>query len=323
MKKALLKDIAETLGISISQVSRALNHQGQVSNDTKNRVLRLAKKMNYRNFSHRHRKKIAVFANYFDDFNIHILNQLLHQSDSMNFAIYVIPLKNLDKLDEKLFDGAILISRNPEHTKWCEKFKIPLVVINNYGNPLENIACIFPDADCEVRSAMMHFIGFGHKKIARIHYKGAKVSRRELIRGTDEFYRIAEENGIRDQVCSLYVEKSNDEVIDEVLRRADEGFTAFLVVIDNRTPRLLQAIRKKGLRIPKDISLITYEYDNSAYMDPPLTTIEYNYEQLVRKAVEQLKKEIAGEKIVPEIQIPCKLNIRNSTAAPPRNKKKQ
>ena len=102
---------------------------------------------------------------------------------------------------------------------------------------------------------------------------------------------------------------------------ADGGYTAFLVVISDWTPHLLQALQKAGRRVPEDMSLITYEYDNSACMNPPQTTIEYNYEQLVRKAVEQLKNEIAGKKIIPEIHVPCRLNIRNSTAAPPKKKK--
>ena len=323
MKKTLLKDIAETLGLSISQVSRALNHQEYVSAETRNQVMRLAKKMKYRNLSFRHRKKFAVLANTFCDFNVHILNQILLESERMKFSFSVIPFGNLDQLNDQFFDGAVLISQNPEQTKCCEKFKMPLVVINQYGSPLENIASVFPDADHEVRTAMTHFIKLGHKKIARIHPEAKKLTKKELARGTDEFYRIAEENGIRDQVRSLCMEHSEDAVFKKVLQLADEGFTAFLVVISDWTPRLLQAIRKRGLRIPEDISVITYEYDNSAYQEPPLTTIEYNYEQLVRKAIEQLKKEIAGKKIVPEIQISCKLNIRNSTAALPRKRKKQ
>lgn len=321
MKKTLLKDIADTLGLSISQVSRALGHQEYVSDDTRDRVLRLAKKMKYRNLSNRHRKRIAILADYLTDFDVHILNQFLIESEKMNFSHSVIPFKNFDKLNNQFFDGAVLISQNPEQIKYCEKFKMPLVVINQYGNPLENIAAVFPDADHEVRTAMTHFIRLGHKKIARLHPEAKKLSQKELARGTDEFYRIAEENGIRDQVRSLCVE-SQDIVIEEILRLVNDGFTAFLAVISSRTPHLLQAVRQKGLRIPEDISLITYEYNNSVYMDPPLTTIEFNYEQLVRKAIEQLKKEISGKKIVPEIQIPCKLNIRNSTAAPPRKRKK-
>ena len=322
MKKTLLKDIAETLGLSISQVSRALNHQEYVAGDTRNQVMRLAKKMKYRNLSCRHRKRFAVLVNSFCNFNVHILDQVLRESERMKFSFSVIPLRNLDQLNDQFFDGAVLISQNPEQTKCCEKFKMPLVVINQYGSPLENIASVFPDADHEVRTAMTHFIRLGHKKIARLHPEAKKLTKKELARGTDEFYRIAEENGIRDQVRSLCIEFSEDVLIQNVLQLADEGFTAFLAVISDWAPRLLRAIWQKGLRIPEDISLITYEYNNSVYMDPPLTTIEFNYEQLVRKAIEQLKKEISGKKIVPEIQIPCKLNIRNSTAAPPRKRKK-
>ena len=322
MKKTLLKDIAETLGLSISQVSRALNHQEYVAGDTRNQVMRLAKKMKYRNLSCRHRKRFAVLTDYFSDFNVHILDQVLRESERMKFSFSVIPFGNLDQLNDQFFDGAVLISRNPEQIKYCEKFKMPLVVINQYGSPLENIASVFPDADHEARTAMTHFIRLGHKKIARLHPEAKKLSQKELARGTDEFYRIAEENGIRDQVCSLCLDYSEDVLIEKLLQLADEGFTAFLAVISDWSPRLLRAIWQKGLRIPEDISLITYEYNNSVYMDPPLTTIEFNYEQLVRKAIEQLKKEMSGKKNVPEIQIPCKLNIRNSTAAPPRKRKK-
>ena len=45
--------------------------------------------------------------------------------------------------------------------------------------------------------------------------------------------------------------------------------------------------------------------------------------QLVRKAFEQLKNEIAGKEIIPVIQVPCGLNIRNSTAAPPQKGKSE
>ena len=320
MKKTLLNDIAEKLGISNAQVSRALNHQKYVSDETRDRVLRLAKKMKYRNLSNRHRKRIAVLSSGLCDFTVHILRQFLFESERMNFSFQFIPLANINKLDERTFDGAVLISRSPEQIKWCEKFKIPLVVINHCGDSLENIASVFPDADHEVRTAMTHFIQLGHRKIARLIYS-SKKSKRTLARGIGEFCRLAEQNGIRDQVCSVHVEKSEEKLIEKMFSLADEGYTAFLVVVSDIAPRLLHALRQSGRRVPEDISLITYEDNNSAYLVPPLTTIEYNYEQLVRKAIEQLKNEIAGRQIIPEIHVPCRLNIRNSTAAPPKKKK--
>ena len=89
MKKILLKDIAETLGLSISQVSRALNHQGYVSGDTRNQVMRMAKKMKYRNLSNRHKKKIAVLTGNFGEFASNILNQIQIESERMKFSFYV------------------------------------------------------------------------------------------------------------------------------------------------------------------------------------------------------------------------------------------
>ena len=206
MKKFLLKDIAKTLGLSISQVSRAMNHRERVSDETRTRVLRLVKKMKYRNRSWRHRMKIAVLTESFYDFNVHILNQIIKESHRMRFSFAVITIDDLDQLNNQYFDGAILISKTPEQLKWCEKFKIPLVVINQYGEHFENIASVFPDADHEVRTAMTHFIELGHKKIARIRFSKRKISRKNLARGTDEFYRVAEMHGIRGQVCSLYLE---------------------------------------------------------------------------------------------------------------------
>ena len=322
MKKTLLKDIAEKLGISNAQVSRALNHQKYVSSETKKQVLRLAKKMKYRNLSNRHRKRIAVLSSGLCDFTVHILRQFLGESKRMKFSFHFIPLTDLKKLNEQFFDGAVLISTNSGETKWYEKFKIPLVVINHWGNPFENIASVFPDADHEVRTAMTHFLKLGHKKIARIHFVAKKPDKKNLAREFNEFSRFAEQNGILDQCCDVYVEKSEDAVIEKVLTLADEGFTAFLVIVSDLAPRLLHAIRQSGRRVPEDISIITYEDSNSAYLTPPLTTIEYNYEQLVRKTIEQLKTEIAGKQIIPELQIPCRLNIRGSTAAPPQKKKK-
>ena len=65
MKKILLKDIAEKLGVSVSQVSRALNNREYVAPEIRNQALQLAKQMNYRNASWRHKKNIAVLVSNF------------------------------------------------------------------------------------------------------------------------------------------------------------------------------------------------------------------------------------------------------------------
>lgn len=312
MKKTLQRDIAEKLGVSISQVSRALNHREHVSDDIRIQALRLAKELNYHNASWRHKRNLAVVVSHFSDFNSHLLNRILIEARANDCSVSIVPCQDIDLLNDQMFDGAFSISQDSAQLKWCEKFRMPLVVLNQFGDPVERISAVFPDADHEVRTAVEHFISLGHRKIARIRFRGRRATQRELLRGVGELHRVAGAHGIRDQVCSLCL-NDFEQGIDSVIRLIGEGYTAFLVVMSDWAPRLLHAIRQTGREVPDDISLITYEYEGSAYQNPPLTTLQYDYEKLVKTAFEQLFREIAGEKDIPQIQIPCKLNIRNST----------
>ena len=105
MKKILLKDLAEELGISISQVSRALNQKADVSPHIRAKAVELARKMNYRNYSVRHRKTIAVILGWFSDFYDAILNEILKQSRKRGCRIVVIPYQHIELLNDQLFDG--------------------------------------------------------------------------------------------------------------------------------------------------------------------------------------------------------------------------
>lgn len=313
MKKILLKDLAEELGISISQVSRALNQKADVAPQIRSRAVELARKMNYRNCSVRHRKTVAVILGWFADFYDATLNRILEQSGKRGWRIVVIPYQHIELLNDQLFDGAIMISGERIAMKWHERYNIPLVVINNFGSALNKICSVFPDADGEVRAAMEHLIALGHTRIARIRGCGPRTTREELARGLEEFFRIAEQHGIRDIVqnrCGASLE----EKIGHVRELIAEGYTAFLVVISDEAPVLLDAIRKCGKRIPEDISVITYESRPvSAFQLPPLTTLEYNYSRLVSNALSQLACEMNGGESKAQIIVPVRMNIRGST----------
>lgn len=314
MKKILLKDLAEELGISISQVSRALNQKADVAPEIRARALELARKRNYRNFSGKHRKAIAVILPRFNEFYGAILNEILIQGKKRGWKIVIIPSQNIELLNDQLFDGALMISGEPIAMKWHERYNIPLVVINNFGSALNRICSVFPDADGEVRAAMEHFIALGHTRIARIRGHGSNATEQELQRGLDELYRIADLHGIRDSVrncCGATL----DEKIRHVLALIREGFTAFLVVISDEAPILLDAIRKSGKRVPEEISIITYESPPvSAFQTPPLTTLEFNYPRLVSCALQQLGFEMNGKESASQILVPVRMNLRGSTA---------
>ena len=313
MKKIQLKDLADKLGISVSQVSRALNQRGSVAPEIRSRVVELARKMNYRNFSWRHTRKIAIIIERFADFDNNILNETLRICKKLSWQIVVIPRQNIELLNDQLYDGAIVISCAEVAPGWHEKYNMPLVVINNFGSALDRICSVFPDADGEVRIAMEHLIALGHTRIARIRGGAPDASEQNLQRGLGEFYRIAEACGIRDTVFNACY-AGNEEKIAAVCELIAKGFTAFLVVMDDDIPSLLDAIRKCGKRIPEDISVITYEsHSISAFQDPPLTTLEYDYKRLTALALQQLGNEMDNGEVASQIVVPVRINIRSST----------
>ncbi len=167
--------------------------------------------------------------------------------------------------------------------------------------------------DGEVRAAMEHLIALGHTRIARIRGCSPWSTGEELARGFDELCRIAEEHGIRDTVRSCFG-GTLEEKIAQLRSLIAEGYTAFLVVLSDESPILLDAIRKCGRRVPEDVSLVTYESRGvSAFQNPPLTTLEYDYARLVSSALLELDHAMNGKETKSRIIVPGKLNVRGST----------
>ena len=78
------------------------------------------------------------------------------------------------------------------------------------------------------------------------------------------------------------------------------------------------AARELGLRIPDDLSVVGFDgLDLSRVLDPPLTTVLADGEELGRVAFELLSALLAGER--PESRVvPVTLDVRGSTAPPAR-----
>ena len=313
-RKTTLRDIAGELGISISQASRALNRKPDVAPEIRAKVLALANQRNYRNISGKHTKTIGVLVPWMSASLVPYFNQLIVQTKARNLQLLFIPPNGLGLLDSQLIDGAVTIdSRIP--SEWSSWYNIPLVVVNHFGWALDNICSVFPDADGESRLVMEHLIQLGHRKIARLRRTAA--TERELNRGLGEFYRIADQYGIRESVRNLCLE--GDAEFEQALRHLlAEGFTAFIIIPMEWTALSMKIIHDSGKEIPRDVSLITYEESSfSLFQTPPLTTLAFDYPELVRNALDQLHLEMCGQNGKSQIIVPTKLLVRGSTGLCP------
>jgi len=81
----------------------------------------------------------------------------------------------------------------------------------------------------------------------------------------------------------------------------------------------LRALREAGVRIPLDISLITFDdMDLFPFVDPPITAIAQPSYQIGAEAARTLISILAGESFVPrEVVLPTEFRLRESCAPPP------
>lgn len=314
IRKTTLRDIAMNLGISISQASRALNRKPDVAPELREKVLALAKKLNYRNTSGKHTKTIGVLVPWFQFSFDAFVDEIIAQTRQRKLHMIIFPRNDVPALDSQLIDGALAIGERIS-SEWGRQHNIPLVVINNFGWVLDNVSSVMPDADGESRQALEHLIALGHRKIARL--RGPVSTDRERNRGLDEFYRIAGQYGIRESVRNICA--SSPEEMEMHLRTLlEEGFTAFILIPIEWISRCTKTIRDCGREIPRDVSLIVYEEDAvTPFQSPPLTAFAIDYSELVRNALDQLLLEINGEKGESQIVVPIRLILRESTGPCP------
>ena len=314
IRKTTLRDIAMNLGISISQASRALNRKPDVAPELREKVLALAKKLNYRNTSGKHTKTIGVLVPWFQFSFDAFVDEIIVQTRERKLHMAVFPRNDVPVLDSQLIDGALAIGERIS-SEWGRQHNIPLVVINNFGWVLDNVSSVMPDADGESRQALEHLVALGHRKIARL--RGPVSTDRERNRGLDEFYRIAGQYGIRESVRNICA--SSPEEMEMHLRTLlEEGFTAFILIPIEWISRCTKTIRDCGREIPRDVSLIVYEEDAvTPFQSPPLTAFAIDYSELVRNALDQLLLEINGEKGESQIVVPTRLILRESTGPCP------
>ena len=314
VRKTTLRDIAANLGISISQASRALNRKPDVAPEIREKVLALAKKLNYRNTSGKHEKTIGVLVPWFQYSFDAFVDEIITQTRQRKLHMIIFPRNDVPALDSQLIDGALAVGERIS-SEWGRQHNIPLVVINNFGWVLDHVNSVVPDADGESRQALEHLVALGHRKIARL--RGPVATDRERNRGLDAFYRAAELYGIRESVRNICA--NTPEEMETYLRSLlDEGFTAFILIPIEWISRCTKTIRDCGREIPRDVSLIVYEEDAvTPFQSPPLTAFAINYAELVRNALDQLLLEINGEKGESQIVVPTRLILRDSTGPCP------
>lgn len=319
-KTITIYDIAKEAGVSASTVSRVLTNSANVRSEKKEKVLALIKKYNFkpnmlaRGLADTKTRTIGVLAA--DIRNPYYASLFVACEKAARALDYTVILCNslgetdkevelLGKLQEQRVDAIIQLggrvddlASNVEYVELMNQImaKTPVVVTGK----LDGTRCyvVRIDAMKAMELLMNHLLELGHERIALIggrrdvlstfekHQRYKQILKENMIEFDPEL--VAADGG--------YNFESGYQQMNEML---DKGvrLTAVIAINDFSAMGVMRSINEHGLRIPEDISVVSYDNTYMAEMAmPKLTSIDYNYEEYGRKLLDTATAMIEGRK---------------------------
>ena len=332
---ATINDVAKMAGVSITTVSRVLNNNYPVKEQTRQKINDAIGKLNYKpNIAARSliTKKtfmlgvlVPGITNLFFPTIVETIEQTVKKYG------YSISLCNtggdfesekvfIDEMISRQFDGIIAIDPTIENlNSGCfddYSKATPLIVVNGFpqGN---NCNFICYDETSGTKEAFKYLIGLGHEKIAFLRghrsfsYDLKEKIYKDIIKKEGLTYEKVIDAGMGNSI--EVVERVNVLLMD--LFRYGDIPTAIFACNDLMALGAINACSNIGLKIPKDMSIIGF--DNtllSQITSPSITSVDQNMEEVGRMSAERIVDMI--DKGIREYKVSTlatKLIIREST----------
>jgi DNA-binding LacI/PurR family transcriptional regulator len=203
-----------------------------------------------------------------------------------------------------------------DHYERLLKLRLPVVLVNAAAENLP-FPRVSTDDAVAMEQAYGHLVSLGHERIGVITGPSDHVpSRRKL-----EAFAVAVAGNGQAQDGEL-VERTMFSLEGghaAASRLIRQGATGIICASDPLALGAMRAVRRAGLSVPGDVSVVGY--DDSAlmnYTDPPLTTVRQPFEAIGRAAVAMLASQIEGAEVAAEeLFFDPELVARGSTAAAP------
>ncbi|MDQ0199263.1 LacI family DNA-binding transcriptional regulator [Neobacillus ginsengisoli] len=330
-----IKDIALQAGVSKSTVSRVISENGYTSKESREKVLKAIKEMQYKPngvaramVSQRTNNIGVIIYRQHHPIASHpfygkILDAILMTAARLNYSVFVTTDKEMslisaDYMLEKRVDGLILISRlSQEVIGHIDQFNIPYLMVNGTMEKNDVIQIVNHDRKGGVMVAD-HLYQLGHKNFLVI--AGPQEHRSHHLRLQGFLARMNELGCSINQEDIFYSPTSTYEDGYKGLSIIWEQFsikkpTAIFATNDMLALGAMKALLEKGLKIPEDVAISGFDnIDFSNMFHPPLTTVKVDNMRMGEDAVLLLDQLIKKEQVPPErIEYEPQMIIRKST----------
>jgi LacI family transcriptional regulator len=327
-----LADVAREAGTSASTASRALSGRGYVSDSVRDRLLAVADRLGYvpnasaRTLKQRTSRVVGVVVSALDNqFYAGLaagIEQVLREA---NYQMVI--LGDSSDADEELAGartflamrapGVIMTPVGTEATRLLHAHGTAVVEVDRQ---LAAVPCdgVVIDNERGGREATMHLVGLGHRRIALLGVQTDWTSDAGRLKGYRTALRNARIPFDRRLVATIPVHAPDTEARIEALLDSASP-TAIFAATNALAEVAWRVLRRRGLRIPEDVSLVGF--DDVPWMEmvePPITVVDQPTLELGRCAARLLLRRLHGGPILPpavEVLQPH-LVVRGSTGRP-------
>lgn len=317
-----MKEVAAAANVSVATVSRVLNNNGYVNEETRKKVLLAISNLDYvpnevaRSLFKKQSKTIALIV---PDIKNPFFPEIARAiEDVMSSQEYTLILCNsdekvekeimyLDVMKQKYVDGIIIVTSTltPKH---IEKRDIPIVALDR---PISvDIPSVTVNNFEGAMQAVQHLKKIGCKKIAHIRGPRAVSNADERYEGYIE--QVADEPWF----CPDLVVNGNYNVL-ETTEATKELLTKFPDIDgifagnDYMAVGVLKAAEQLGIQIPEDLSLIGFDGIQLGQLtSPEITTMAQPIYELGATAAELLLEMIEG-KPIPKLHQQFQVTLMN------------
>jgi DNA-binding LacI/PurR family transcriptional regulator len=330
-----LSDVAKKAGVSEATVSRVLNDKPGISASTRAAVLTALDVMGYERPTQLRGERARLIGLVLPELQNPIFPALAEvvggalaqrgftavlctrTTGGMSEADYVDMLLER-QVSGMVFGGGQYAEADAPHGHYLRllELRLPVVLVNAASEHLD-FPRVSTDDAVAVEQAFGHLTSLGHEKVGLILGPPDHMPSR---RKQEAFELAAGRAGLN--VPPEHVEHTMFSIEGGQVaasRLLKQGVTGIICASDPIALGVVRAVRRAGLRVPQDVSVVGY--DDSAFMnctDPPLTTVRQPLEAIGRAAVAMLVGQIDGIPVTAEeLLFEPELVVRGSTGPAP------
>lgn len=309
-----IKDVAKRANVSPSTVSRVISDSPRISEETKRHVRRVMEEMGYhlnynaRVLAQQKTRTIGIVmkesssGSLHDPFFPEVLRGISSYCNKEDYSITLTTGESEDEIHNdvvkmvrgKCVDGLIVTysKKGDKVIPYLIESKIPFVLVGSPSERAEHIIYVDNDNVKAAENATDYLIDLGHEQIGFIGGNLDYVVSASRLKGYQDAMR---KNGLTLSDDYIFHIKDHEEITDTVIKmmELEHPPTGIVVTDDLVALKVLQVCRNKGIKVPDELSIISFNNAMIAQVSSPaLTSVDTQVFQLGYEAAKCLVDEI-------------------------------